>query len=204
MKYFMILLTVILAFFVSVQAFASHDPNQPQLHSIIIPPDYPPLKQFKAGLSAEKIICRQGLELVTKYDGSPACVKPETKVKLIERGWTKSTEHVDDVGEFWGSIVGVVMLGPTCPVVENPLDPECADKPYETTLVVTTADQSRVIKEFSSDANGKFSVEVSPGEYAIRSAAAANVLPYCSSNDTIKLSANDYTEITVHCDTGIR
>lgn len=101
-------------------------------------------------------------------------------------------------------IRGTVLLGPTCPVVKEPPDDECADKPYETTLVVTTSDQARVIKEFHSDASGKFSVQVPPGEYAIRSSAAANVLHYCSTNDTVKVNANEYTETTVNCDTGIR
>jgi len=26
--------------------------------------------------------------LITKYNGDPACVKPETREKLIARGWT--------------------------------------------------------------------------------------------------------------------
>src|SRR6185295_16627757 len=33
-------------------------------------------------------------------------------------------------------IRGAVLLGPTCPVVKEPPDEECADKPYETALVV--------------------------------------------------------------------
>jgi len=110
----------------------------------------------------------------------------------------------DGVGEFWGNIYGNVLLGPTCPVVTDPPDPECADKPYQTNLVVTTADQSHVVKEFSSDEDGKFYVDVPPGEYAIRSAAASNILPYCSSDSTIKIDANEGVEVTVFCDTGIR
>ncbi len=101
-------------------------------------------------------------------------------------------------------IKGIVLLGPICPVVKNPPDPQCADKPYATKLAVTTADQVSVIKEFISDENGKFSVGLPPGEYAIRTAAAANILPRCSSNGTIRVGANNYTEITVSCDTGIR
>jgi len=101
-------------------------------------------------------------------------------------------------------IRGAVLLGPTCPVVKEPPDEECADKPYETALVVTTPDQARVIKEFNSDVDGRFSVQVPPGEYAIRSSAAANVLPYCSTNDTVRVNINGYTETTVYCDTGIR
>ena len=101
-------------------------------------------------------------------------------------------------------IRGMVLLGPTCPVIKDPPDPDCADKPYATTLVVTTSDQSRVIKEFQSDETGKFNVQVNPSEYAIRSAAASNILPYCSSSEVIKVNASTYTETTVHCDTGIR
>lgn len=100
-------------------------------------------------------------------------------------------------------IRGMVLIGPTCPVEMYPPDPKCADRPYQTRLAVTTVDGERVIKEFSSDASGKFSVAVSPGQYAIRSAAAANVLPYCAS-DTIRVIAGKYTEAAVSCDSGIR
>lgn len=48
-----------------------------------------PLKQFNSGISIYDIQCNDSLILVTKHDGSPACIKPETKQKLIEREWTK-------------------------------------------------------------------------------------------------------------------
>ena len=51
-----------------------------------------PLKQFSIGIHPEDIKCKESLTLVTKYDGSPACVKPETKIKLIERGWAQGSE----------------------------------------------------------------------------------------------------------------
>ena len=101
-------------------------------------------------------------------------------------------------------IRGHVLLGPTCPVEKIPPDPNCADKPYKTNLVLTSADQSYVIAQFSSDENGKFSIETDPGEYQIRSAAAANILPYCSSSGTIKVTAHTYTSAAISCDTGIR
>ena len=44
----------------------------------------PPLKQVKLGI---EISCKPDLVLITKYNGSPACVKPQTREKLIERGW---------------------------------------------------------------------------------------------------------------------
>lgn len=50
----------------------------------------PPLQQLKSGISANDIVCKEGFELIFKSkNDSPACVKAETKEKLIERGWAK-------------------------------------------------------------------------------------------------------------------
>lgn len=100
-------------------------------------------------------------------------------------------------------ISGTVLIGPTCPVMQYPPDPECDDRPYATRLSVTTSDGARVIKEFNSDVNGRFSVALPPGQYAIRSAAAANVLPYCAS-EVFTVDSNAYTAVSVSCDSGIR
>ena len=49
-----------------------------------------PLKQVKNGIKPTHVICKSGLNLIFKStDGSPACVKPLTSEKLIERGWAK-------------------------------------------------------------------------------------------------------------------
>ncbi len=47
-----------------------------------------PLKQMQSGVSAESVVCKDGLELIFKAsDGSAACVMPSTASKLVERGW---------------------------------------------------------------------------------------------------------------------
>lgn len=52
---------------------------------------YPaPLKQIESGLHVDEIQCKESLILVTKHDGSPACVQEQTLPKLIERGWVRS------------------------------------------------------------------------------------------------------------------
>jgi hypothetical protein len=49
-----------------------------------------PLKQFKSGTPTSDVKCNDGLQLFIKAeDDSPACVKPDTAQKLIERGWAK-------------------------------------------------------------------------------------------------------------------
>ncbi len=50
----------------------------------------PPLTLHRAGISSDEIVCKDNLELIIKANNnSPACVTPDTKEKLVERGWTK-------------------------------------------------------------------------------------------------------------------
>jgi len=48
----------------------------------------PPLKQIQDGINPTEVTCTEGLELVLKQTtGTPACLKPSSIAKLIERGW---------------------------------------------------------------------------------------------------------------------
>ncbi len=43
------------------------------------------------GIPASEVTCKEGLDLILKSrDGSAACVKPSTALKLIDRGWGTS------------------------------------------------------------------------------------------------------------------
>lgn len=58
-----------------------------------------PLKQYLDGVPIDKIVCSANLQLVMKKtDGKPACVKPDSVEKLIERGWAVHVlpEYVKD------------------------------------------------------------------------------------------------------------
>ena len=48
-----------------------------------------PQRQIQDGIMPESVTCNEGLELIYKNNdtGSPACVQPDSKVKLIQRGW---------------------------------------------------------------------------------------------------------------------
>ena len=45
----------------------------------------PPKKQVKKGVLPENVICQEGRELIIRNNGSPACVKPETAQKFLDR-----------------------------------------------------------------------------------------------------------------------
>lgn len=100
-------------------------------------------------------------------------------------------------------IQGRVWVGPTCPVERDPPEPGCEDKPLATRLVVMSPDLKRRITEFESAENGTFRVGVPPGDYAIRSASQNSTPPSCST-DTIRVAVNNYTEVRIDCDSGIR
>tara|TARA_B110000008_G_scaffold138897_1_gene140764 strand:+ start:1371 stop:2327 length:957 start_codon:yes stop_codon:yes gene_type:complete len=53
-----------------------------------------PIKQMKDGISPENILCREGLELVIRINGMPACVKPETTDRMQERGILLDTKII--------------------------------------------------------------------------------------------------------------
>ena len=63
--------------------------------TVVVQKSESPLLQFKSGTPASDVKCNQGLQLIFKAeDGSPACVKPDTAQKLIERGWAWNYANV--------------------------------------------------------------------------------------------------------------
>lgn len=105
--------------------------------------------------------------------------------------------------ELTSGIKGRVWVGPTCPVERNPPEPGCEDRPLSTRLAVMTPDLKRRVTEFTSAENGTFRVAVPPGAYVLRS-AKENASPPTCSTDTIHVTKDNYTEVRVDCDSGIR
>ncbi len=101
-------------------------------------------------------------------------------------------------------IKGTVMAGPTCPVERDPPDPQCADKPIQTNIWISSKiNPQQVIATASSDTEGAFQVSLPPGEYVIQ--AGSSGVPYPRCNDTsATVGPAGYTAVTVSCDTGIR
>jgi len=66
-------------------------------------------------------------------------------------------------------IRGLILLGPTCPVEASPgaNDPVPCLTPYAATLVVLDSENVKVAT-VTSGPDGKFSVDVPPGEYRLR------------------------------------
>ncbi len=116
---------------------------------------------------------------------------------------TTTTGGGGGFAEYHSGIRGTVMAGPTCPVERNPPDPNCADRPLQTTVSISRAiDKTHVIATVPSDTQGAFQVSLPPGEYTV-SASTGTMLPRCNPTDAI-VGPTGYSVVAISCDTGIR
>ena len=105
---------------------------------------------------------------------------------------------------FKSGVSGKVLLGPTCPVERIPPDPNCADKPYQTTVQVIAvgSPKSSPFATVSSDKDGNYKIMLPPGEYALQP-VGGKVLPRCETK-TVTIEPDKVSEVNISCDTGIR
>ena len=108
-------------------------------------------------------------------------------------------------------VSGIVLLGPTCPVIQESLpagrqvpDLNCADKPYKTTVQVIAigSPQSSPFAVVESDYQGQYRVMLPPGEYGLQP-VGGNPLPRCETKN-VTIEPNVIKEVNLSCDTGIR
>ena len=106
-------------------------------------------------------------------------------------------------GKVDTGVEGIVTIGPTCPVMRIPPDPQCADKTYQTTLVIASNLPGKgggILVH--TDSQGYFSQELVPGTYTI-SAQANNVMPRLSPV-TFVVTNHKLTSLNLQFDSGIR
>jgi len=100
-------------------------------------------------------------------------------------------------------IRGTVVLGPTCPGGQEPGDnpPVACLTPYAASLVVTDS-ESAVVARLASGADGKFQVDLPPGEYVVTPASGADTYPIAQPVSVTVSSG--YADVEINYDTGIR
>ncbi|MAF79909.1 hypothetical protein CL629_02390 [bacterium] len=105
---------------------------------------------------------------------------------------------------FDSGVSGRVLLGPTCPVMKDPPDPSCADKPFVTTIQVIEvgSPKSSPFSVVESDKDGEYKVILPPGEYSLQ-AVGDIPFPRCEWG-TVTIESSTMLELDLLCDTGIR
>ena len=103
-------------------------------------------------------------------------------------------------GKIDTGVEGIVTIGPTCPVQRIPPDPACANKPYPTTLLISSTGRPDI--RVTTDAQGYFSRELPPSDYTIR-AAAQTMMPRLSPV-TFSVTTHNRASLNLVFDSGIR
>lgn len=151
-----------------------------------------PIWTFYLGVQYEKTV----YELA--YYSAPISIVIDNTSTTSEA--VKSTTTPEEV-KIDSGIKGIVTIGPVCPVEQIPPDPNCADKPHAAKLVAIDRISAKQTK-FESSEDGKFSLDLPPGDYSIRN-TNTNPLPRME-NYEVSVYAHKYTEIKIQLDSGIR
>lgn len=113
------------------------------------------------------------------------------------------SEEGDPVAGETG-IRGVVVAGPTCAVVTDPPDPDCADRPVAgAVLVILDADGGEVAR-VTSAADGTFAVALAPGAYRLVPQPVEGLMGTASQLDVLVEMGEPPGELAIAYDTGIR
>jgi len=99
---------------------------------------------------------------------------------------------------------GSVSAGPTCPVVTDPPDPDCADRPVAGAVLVITDLEGVEIARVTSGADGEFSVELPSGAYRLVPQSVEGLMGTAAPIDFGVEAEGPPTELLVSYDTGIR
>lgn len=98
---------------------------------------------------------------------------------------------------------GLVHAGPTCPVVQIPPDPACADRPVEDAVLVIQDASGREVARVSTGDDGTFLVTLPPGTYTLVPQPVEGLMG-TSPEQTIVVIDGPVDGIDVAYDTGIR
>ena len=110
----------------------------------------------------------------------------------------------DPLPDVASGLRGTVTAGPTCPVVRDPPDPACADRPVAGALIVVTNASGDLVLQITTGADGTYEAPLGPGVYML-TPQAANGLMGTPAAQQIRLEAGEgVVIIDFSYDTGIR
>ncbi len=98
---------------------------------------------------------------------------------------------------------GTVTAGPSCPVVTNPPNPGCADRPVAGAVLVFNDASGAEVARVTSAQDGSFSVHLASGAYQLVAQPVQGLMGTPAPMD-VSVGTGPMTEVTVSYDTGIR
>jgi len=99
---------------------------------------------------------------------------------------------------------GVAMAGPVCPVVTQPPDPACDDRPVAGAEIVVRNEAGESVARVTTAEDGSFSVPVGAGRYELLAQTVDGLLGTPAPIEVVVVEGIDPEPVVVAYDTGIR
>lgn len=138
-------------------------------------------------------------------DCPAGCINEHSWTYTVSR--TGEVELADEVGNSLPNgpgVTGTVTAGPTCPVVTDPPDPSCADRPVGGAVLVVTTPDGVEVGRTTSDAEGRFALSLAPGTYRLEPQPVEGLLGTATPFEFSLELGMPTAELNVSYDTGIR
>jgi len=123
---------------------------------------------------------------------------------VSDAGDVELVEESGDPLPAGSGIAGTVTAGPTCPVVTDPPDPSCADRPVEGAVLVVTTLSGAEVGRVASDAEGRFAISLAPGTYRLEPQPVEGLMGTAAPIEFTVEPGAPALDLLVAYDTGIR
>lgn len=132
---------------------------------------------------------------------------------IDEHRWTYAVGHdgsvelVHEEGDALPGATGVrgtVTAGPTCPVLTDPPDPACAERPVAGAVLVFSDAAGTEVARVTSGADGNLAVALAPGTYQVTAEPVDGLMGTPAPMEVEVEAGQPMTELLVSYDTGIR
>jgi hypothetical protein len=123
---------------------------------------------------------------------------------VSSRGAVELHDESGDPLPAGSNLTGTVSAGPTCPVVTDPPDPSCADRPVEGAVLVVATLGGVEVARTTSDAEGRFALSLAPGTYRLESQPVEGLMGTAAPIEFSVELGMPTVELLVSYDTGIR
>ena len=100
-------------------------------------------------------------------------------------------------------IGGLVTAGPTCPVVKDPPDPNCNERPVSDAVLVIRDAAGKEVARTTTAKDGSFFVDVPAGGYVVEP-QPVNGLMGTAQSQSVTVNDNVTSRLSISYDTGIR
>lgn len=137
-------------------------------------------------------------------DCPAGCINDHRWVYGVSRdGSVRLLSQDGDVLPDATGVRGTVTAGPTCPVVTNPPDPACADRPVAGAVLIFQDASGAEVARVTSTPDGAFALQLAPGAYRLVAQPVEGLMGTPAPME-VGVEEGPMSELTVSYDTGIR